>query len=738
MPDHRILYSMAELDEYIPNLASASTIAIDLETSGFDWMNGYVVGIALSHAPEQAVYVPISHPDISLSSEDVLARLKPVLEDPSKTYVFHNAKFDVRFFRMFGVNIPIECVEDTMLEVFCAGELHSGLGLKPLVSELYGYTMVGFDELFPSNSKHLVKNVGKLLCEIVGLYACDDVDYTHRLHTLYFDRIRTSNIYKMERRLWPVVSKIEEVGFNIDTDYCKVFSAYLRKALAETENTIYEQVYQQAGYPVNFSLSSDHQLAGLLYDTLDMPVTKKTDKGKPSTDAATLKKLSKMGYSLVDNILAYKGLEKAIESFDKTLPNNIWSDYRIHTSYHQAGAWTTGRFSSSDPNMQNISKPKSWKLHKSDGSDKVFEMNARRAFIPDDGHYLVELDYGQIEFVLMAYLAGEHTLLRAYANGLDIHQTTASLVHVIPYEEVTKQQRDAAKMFNYLIIYGGTAYGLAQRSDLTEAQAEVGIKAVFDRYPRFKAYMDDVKSVSRQTKSVTTFFGRKSVIREFYSKDAQKLSRTERVGVNYIMQGTAADVQKFGLIFADMFLAEAVSRGSVPNFVDESQVRLVAQTHDSQTYSIHKSIRPQDILPPLMDAMSPDFERLGYNLKGVPFPRIRVDAELGLNWGDMTPYDPSTEYDWGSENPIPKRVKVEDDEPTDKVLWVDLSVASDIGKAVTDINSLVTVYAASDAQYALKISAGDGREVDMVTSMNHTDFVTVLKSVVPQARVQYI
>ena len=636
-----IVRTPTEFRELCKAIEMSSTVALDLETESLDPHTAKIVGLAVSTVAGQAYYVPVVHPEPDLPPRDeVIKGLKPLLEDPNRTYVFHNAKFDTRFFEYdWGIYIPYSQIEDTMLEAFCAAENRRQFGLKPLVQSNFGHTMVEFKELFPKGCKH--KNPGLLLSSVVGPYACEDADYTLRLHEHYFDRVRTSFIYKLERQLWPVVQGIEDAGFAVDADYFAAKAQELSGEVGKVEASIYEQINAMAGRDISFDLSSNTQLSQVLYDVLNLPVLARTKTDNPSTDKNALSKLKERGYAVAGDILTFRSMNSSITTLQKTYPGYI-REGRIHTDYNQTGA-TTGRFGSSKPNIQNVSKGKSWYISEDDEDeggeeDALHEVSVapREGFLPDAGHYLVELDFGQIEFVCMAFMSGEESLIDAYIRGLDIHRATASLVRGIPYDQVTDKQRNEAKMYNYLIIYGGSAYGLSKRSDLTEAEAEEGIAATFRRYPRIKTYMDQVVESSRITKSVTTYFGRKQIIPEFFQAGPRMKAKAERSGVNRIMQGTAADIQKMGLIRTCGAVADALKGNTIPNFTDKSQVKMVAQTHDSQTWTVDKRIKPQDILPMLMDAMSPVFTN---------FPRIGVDAKVGLSWGKMSDYNEDMNYD---------------------------------------------------------------------------------------------
>ena len=688
MADYALVGNIEDLKRTIDLVSKYDTVALDLETTGLSYLDDSIVGIALSVREAQAIYISLGHWDSGLKSQfdEVIQLLKPYFEDPNRTYVFHNAKFDTRFFRNVGIDIPEESVDDTLLEIFCSGELRqTGYGLKALAKDFYNHRMVEFTELFPKGTK--VFNAGKLSDRLVGPYACEDADYTLRLHERYINKVRNAFIYKLEKRLWPTVRYIEDNGFCVDQTYWQQNAVMLEKLLLKVEDMIHETVLRQVGMVVPFNIASLPDLRRVLYDYLGLPILEKTKTGLASCDALTMEKLAKQGYPIAELIMHYNSIQTAIASMKDTLPGDVWSDGKIHTSYLQHGA-TTGRFSSAGPNIQNIAKDTSWEITSPDGETTKYTVSPRMAFIPDPDHYLVEMDFGQIEFVCMAAFSDENEIAQAYTDGLDIHQATASMVHNVPYETVDEDLRDKAKMYNYLIIYSGTAVGLSRRSDMTVEEADEGIKAFFRRYPNIENKMKEVQNSSKVTKSVATMFGRKQMIPEFFQKSKNARSRADRVGVNRIIQGTAADIQKLGLIGTHKMIVRAVEEQSIPGLRTMDDAKLVAQTHDSQTWTINQRIRPQDILPKLMDAMSPHTDSFG-------IPRINVDSKVGLNWAKLKKYKPETEYNWDTfydDDGEEEVLKEEKEENRLEGINVDISGVYDAAQALMDISSLADIF----------------------------------------------
>lgn len=622
--------SIEKFDELLGKLREADTIAIDLETSSLKAQpSTYIVGWCFSAEEGVGYYVPVGHDfGDQLDASLVLEKVKPILEDESKTFVFHNAKFDVYFIQRDGIDIPIDRIEDTMLEAYSIGEKFEYFGLDYLVENIYHHLKVKFSELFPKKSGP--KNIATVPIETVVHYGGEDADYTLRLHNRFFPRLANHPIYRIERRLWPIVMGIELRGVEVDKAYCSGSVGRIRQMISEVEEIIFSQFKEATGEECRINIGSTKQLTEVLFDKMGIPSRVTTKSGGRSTSEEVLKKLAE-DYPVCQNILAFRSMRSNAKVMENMASSWLGEDDHVHTSYNQTGT-KSGRFSSADPNIQNISKKKSWTIVDLDGTEKAMFVYPRAAFVAGDDHYLIELDFSAIEYLIIAAEAGEKSVLDAYRSGRDVHIQTASDMYKIPYEEVTSAQRSVAKMMAYLMLYGGSASNMAGRTDLSEAEAEAGFETFFRARAQIVKYMKGIRDRAAVTKSVSTKFGRKQYIPEYDLPGFSMRSRAERLAVNLIIQGTAADIHKIGLI-----------RTKVLENEDQS---CILQTHDSQTWRVRRSVKPQDIIPKLIDRMSPEIP--GY-------PRILVGAELGYAWGNLSEYDDAVDYaplfeEWESQH----------------------------------------------------------------------------------------
>lgn len=626
----------ATLDKILEEVASAPRLAVDLETSSLHPHTGYIVGYSLAWKEGCACYIPVGHTvGEQLDASLVARKLKPVIEDPSKSILVYNAKFESRFLPQSDIHVPSERMADVMLQVYVAAETHKlqRFGLKNVVDIIYHHKMTAFEELFPRGTKIL--NMATVPIELASPYSCEDADYTFRLDARYNDQIKAQFIYKLEDQLWPYIKMIEDTGFLVNEQFLIDASKAIMVEAEKVEKIIYQMVSKAIGREARFDITSHTQLQEVLYDIMGIEPVVKTPKGKGATSDLALERLAKT-YPVCRNILTYRSMVTNARTMGSTLREFIRDDGRIHTQYNQAGA-TSGRCASNDPNMQNQAKIKEWEVVQLDGTRYTVYILPRDAFIAPEDYYLLELDFAAIEFIVMAAESGEESILIAYERGEDVHKNTASQVLHKPINDVTKPERRKAKTWNYLIIYGGGAYGLALRSGQESEEADTEIKAFFHTYPKILQYTQRTRDKARVTRKVCTHFGRWQWVPEYFEGTRKAWSKAERACVNRIVQGTAADIQKMGII-------RTIKR-SLKHWVWE-MAQMNAQTHDSQTWCIHKSIKPQDVVPILKDAMSPQFPN---------YPRIRVDATVGVTWGSLHDYDENANYDelldkWHKEN----------------------------------------------------------------------------------------
>ena len=698
-PDYRTVDTREKLDHLLGELRAHDRIILDLETSNLNPRIAYIVGWAFTVRSHCGWYIPVAHTSgTQLPSSEVIEELKPILEDPSKTIVIQNAKFDTHFagspqiqcLANVGIRIDPARIEDSMLEAFVGAgqDISEGwerFGLDELSLNLFHYKKIKFLDLFPPKTKN--PNIATVFIEIVTEYACEDVDFTYRIDEYYMPKVQGNFIYRLEKKLWPVVQRIEDVGVKVDTEYIDRMVTFLMAEAEKVKAHIFDQVSKALGKRTEFEINSYTQLTDVLFNQMGLPSLVKTKTGRPSTQDLALEPLEE-DYPVVRNILTYRSMRSNAKKLMQDIVDNIDpTDGRVHTQYNQTGA-TSGRFSSSKPNVQNISKIKIWKVIRADGTSYEVKAKLRTAIVATDDYYYIELDYKQIEFIIMAQLAGEDTVVSGYERSEDVHVQTASVVMHKPMESVTDSDREKAKRWNYLIIYGGGAYGLSIRSGQTESEAQEEIRLFFQARPNFQRYIGRVKDKARVMKKVVTFFGRWQVIPEYFQRGRQAASKAERTGPNRIIQGTAADYHKLGLIKTDALA-----------IVDTQNC--VLQTHDSQTWEVHKSVRPQDIIPKLVEAMS---------LKVKGLPKIGVDVQVGLSWGTLEDYDPETDY----SDAIP-RWKAEREQ-----------ILSDIGKVSDKPKQLALGEEAPTAdQPSKRILFAPGQKV---TSADRDQFIAILEA----------
>lgn len=725
--EYYLVLTEHELAQCVSYLETASVIAVDLETTGLDATVDKVVGVSLSTKEGLAWYIPVGHTIGEQLPIDVVgAALKAPLENTSKRIIMHNAKFDTRFLSQLGITISYSVIDDTLLEAFVAAETHrlQRYGLKGITEVLYNHKQTDFKELFPRGTK--VFNIATVPIDVVASYACEDADYTFRVDSRYYNTVQGSFIYKLERALWPCTQLIEDTGFPASVELMEASAVYILDQAEVVKGIILDMVEKAIGVRIEFDLSKPVQVREMLYTRLGLPIKVKTKGGSAATSEEALEKLSGQ-YPICSNVLAYRSMLSTAGSMGTQLLNFVGEDGRIHTQYNQAGA-PSGRHASSKPNMQNISKLHEWVITRLDGTKYKITIKPRAVFIPPEGHYLLELDYKAIEFIVMAAEAGEDSILQAYADGRDVHRATASIILKKPYEKVTSEERRKAKTWNYLIIYGGGAYTLSLSSGRTEEQCEKEIREFFRALARMAAYIQKTKDKARVTHRVCTHFGRWQWVPEYFEGSRKSYSKAERVCVNGVVQGTAADIHKMGLVRA---IKMAIKTWGW------NKVAMCAHTHDSQTWYIHRSIKPQDVVPKLIEAMSPVIAN---------YPRILVDAEVGVSWGTLVGYDENVDYSkkfieldtgWQSMldstrkgNLIQEHEVVEDEVIIDKVVVMSVAVTTR-----EEVGSVVEIVKQWPGVNSVHLSAGGKSKLIGATSLYAKDMQAFLEPIHPNIRV---
>jgi DNA polymerase-1 len=567
--NYTTILDAAELDRWLTRLGDAELLAFDTETTGLDYMQAEIVGVSFAIAPREAAYVPLTHdypgaPD-QLNRDTVLGKLRGLLENPRQAKVGQNLKFDLHILANHGVALD-GIRHDTMLESYVLDSTGTRHDMDSLAEKYLGETTIHYEEVAGKGARQLSFNQVPL--EQAGPYAAEDADITLRLHQHLWTKLSDTpslvSLYEtLEIPLIPVLARIERNGVQIDGALLRRQSAELGKRLLELE----QEAHREAGQP--FNLGSPKQLQQILFEKQGLPITKKTPKGQPSTAEDVLQELA-LEYPLPHLIMAHRTLSKLKSTYTDKLPQQINpATGRVHTSYHQAVA-STGRLSSSDPNLQNIP------IRTSEGR------RIRQAFVAPPGYRILAADYSQIELRIMAHLSGDPGLLDAFTQGHDIHRTTAAEVFGVPLDLVGPEQRRSAKAINFGLIYGMSAFGLARQLGIGRIAAQQYIDRYFARYPGVKRFMEDTRREAAEQGYVSTVFGRRLYLPEINSRNQQRRQAAERTAINAPMQGTAADIIKAAMIAVDGWLRE-----------QQPDARLVMQVHDELVLEVAENALEQ-------------------------------------------------------------------------------------------------------------------------------------------------
>ncbi|WOJ90333.1 DNA polymerase I [Methylocapsa polymorpha] len=550
---YKTISSFEALDACIAAAKEAGYIAIDTETSSLDAMQAELVGISLCVTPGRAFYIPLRHRSEGggdlfgggdlipgqLPADEVLARLKPLLEDRSVLKIAQNMKFDWLVFRQCG--IEVRPVEDTMLLSYVLDAGRTDHGMDVLSEKHLGHKPIQFGEVAGSGRTFI--GFARVAIDRATEYSAEDADVALRLWRTLKPRLpaeRMTAVYEgLERPMIEVLSRMERRGIEIDRAILARLSGEFAQDMARLEAVIYELAGE------SFNLGSPKQLGDILFGKMGLAGAKKTATGAWSTAAGVLDDLAAEGNELAARILDWRQLAKLKSTYTDALPSFVNpSTGRVHTSYALA-ATTTGRLSSSEPNLQNIPV-------RNEAGRKI-----RRAFIAGAGHKLISADYSQIELRLLAHIADIPQLKAAFAEGLDIHAMTASEMFGVPVAGMPPEVRRRAKAINFGIIYGISAFGLANQLGIAREEAGAYIKRYFERFPGIRAYMDATKKTARESGFVTTIFGRKCHYPRIASSNPSERAFNERAAINAPIQGSAADIIRRAMIRMDAALAEA-------------------------------------------------------------------------------------------------------------------------------------------------------------------------------------
>ncbi|MES2609701.1 MAG: DNA polymerase I [Pseudomonadota bacterium] len=549
-----------QFDRWLATLHVAPLTALDTETTSLDEMRAEIVGISFSVEPGAAAYVPLRHegPDapVQLPFDEVLARLKPWLQDPRHLKLGQHIKYDRHVFANHGIEVQ-GYAHDTMLQSYVL-EVHKPHGLASLADRHLGRSGISYEDLCGKGAHQIP--FAQVDVAKAAEYSCEDSDQTLDVHKALWPLLEANEklrfIYDLEMASSEALYRIERNGVLIDAPTLANQSHELGQRIVQLET----EAYEIAGQP--FNLSSPKQLGEIFFDKLGMPVVKKTATGARSTDEEVLEKLAE-DYPLPAKLLEHRGLVKLKGTYtDKLAQLALPRTGRVHTHYAQAVA-VTGRLSSNDPNLQNIP------IRTPEGR------RVREAFVAPAGSVIASADYSQIELRIMAHISGDHSLLHAFHAGLDVHRATAAEVFGVQVDQVTSEQRRYAKVINFGLIYGMSSFGLAKNLGIETKAAAAYIDKYFQRYPGVKQYMDETKAAAKSMGYVETVFGRRLYLPEINSPNGPRRSGAERQAINAPMQGTAADLIKLAMVAVQKEL-DAHKPG----------IKMIMQVHDELVFEL--------------------------------------------------------------------------------------------------------------------------------------------------------
>lgn len=595
--EYDTIQTWEQFDAWFAKIDAAALTAFDTETTSLDPMTARLVGLSFSVEPGKAAYLPVAHrgPDLpeQLPIDDVLARLKPWLESADRKKVGQHMKYDAQV--LANYDIALNGIEhDTLLESYVL-ESHRTHDMDSLALRHLGVKTIKYEDVAGKGAKQI--GFDEVALEQAAAYAAEDADITLQLHQALYPQVaREAGLERVYREIEMPVSlvlrKMERTGVLIDDARLQAQSSEIATRLIELEG----QAYELAGG--EFNLGSPKQIGQIFFEKLQLPVVKKTPSGAPSTDEEVLQKLAE-DYPLPKLLLEHRGLSKLKSTYTDKLPRMVNpATGRVHTNYAQAVA-VTGRLASNDPNLQNIP------VRTAEGR------RIREAFIASPGHRIVSADYSQIELRIMAHISGDASLLRAFSQGEDIHRATAAEVFGVTPLEVNSDQRRIAKVINFGLIYGMSAFGLASNLGITRDAAKLYIDRYFARYPGVAQYMEDTRTVAKEKGYVETVFGRRLWLPEINGGNGPRRQAAERAAINAPMQGTAADLIKLSMIAVDDWLTR-----------DRLASRMIMQVHDELVLEV-----PDEELSLVR-------EKLPEMMCGVAKLKVPLVAEVGAgaNW----------------------------------------------------------------------------------------------------------
>jgi DNA polymerase-1 len=589
-----------DLERWLDLLRAADLFAFDIETTNLDYMKAEIVGVSFGLERGIAAYVPLGHDYTGapqqLDRDEVLAALKPILEDPERGKIGYHLKYAAHVLASYGIQLA-GMRFDTMLESYVLNSVATRHDMDSTALCYLGIRTITYEDVAGKGAKQLPFN--QVPVDKAAEYAAEDADVALCLHHVLWSQLaaypRLQKLYEeLEQPLLPVLLRMEHRGVLVDRELLRAQSREIGIQLQQ----LTAQAHKEAG--TEFNIDSPRQLQQILFEKLQIPVTRKTPTGQPSTAEDVLEELA-LSYPLPRLILDYRALAKLKSTYTDKLPELVDPRTgRIHTSYHQAVA-ATGRLSSADPNLQNIP------IRSPEGR------RIRQAFIAPPGYVLMAADYSQIELRIMAHLSGDEGLLSAFAEDRDVHQATAAEVFSVPLDSVTADQRRTAKMINFGLIYGMSPFGLARQLGIDRGSAARYVERYFARYPGVKRFMDNTRHSARETGYVETVYGRRLYLPDIRSGNSAQRQYAERSAINAPMQGTAADIIKRAMIAVDAWCQR-----------EDAPARLIMQVHDELVLEV-RADAAESVAAAIQQRMT------GAGELRVP---LRVEIGVGANWDE--------------------------------------------------------------------------------------------------------
>ena len=598
--EYETVLSEKALKVWVEKLNKCSAFAIDTETSSLDTMTADLLGISLSCEEGEGCYIPIQHSYEGMPEQLSLAVIVKILgaaiSANQAKLVGQNLKFDLPILNRHGIEVK-EFLGDTMLMSYVLNSTGTRHGLDKMAMHYLQYQPMKYEEVAGSASKQI--NFAQVEIPTATFYAAEDADITFRLFNLLDQRLQKEPklinlLHTLEYPMLKSLIKVETNGAKINAKMLADYSSELGIKIDQLSKTAFKMAGEE------FNIDSPKQLVEILYNKLELPVLKKTPKGQPSTNEDTLQRLAEE-YELPKVIIKYRGLAKLKSTYTDSLIN-IQHPHtnRIHTSYQQA-VTSTGRLSSTEPNLQNIP------IKTAEGR------KIREAFVAEEGNILISADYSQIELRIMAHLSGDKNLTHAFNNNIDVHSATAAEIFNVPLEAVTSEHRRSAKAINFGLIYGMSAFGLTRQLGIARHEAQAYLDTYFERYTGVREYMDSTKELAKKNLYVETILGRKLHVAEINASNGLRRQAAERAAINAPLQGSAADIIKKAMIDVDHWIGD-----------DNPDIKMIMQVHDELIFEVKKGFATEALeqVTSLMESAVK-----------LDIPLI-VDANQGANWNE--------------------------------------------------------------------------------------------------------